>query len=95
MSDRTDNNLYVSSVEQHLYEPSRMMPDFRAQMWPSGPCKNTMQGPEPSCPPQFFCTNSVCPPEYVHSANGQCENIWDRRKQMNAQFVPQKTMSEQ
>jgi hypothetical protein len=84
---RTDSDLYISNVQQHLYDNRMFMPDLQAQMWPSGPCPNTMQGPEPTCPPQFFCTNSVCPPQYVHSAGGYCENMYDHTKQVKATFI--------
>ena len=88
---RPNSDLYISSVQQHLFRPQAFMPDFRAQTWPSGPCMNTMQGPEPACPPQFFCTNSVCPPDAVHSGLGHCENIWNPRVQTKAEFLPQKS----
>lgn len=83
---RPNSDFYISSVQQHLFRREAFMPDVKAQMWPSGPCKNTLQGPPPSCPPQFFCTNSVCPPDAVHSGHGKCENIWNPTIQTNAEM---------
>ncbi len=88
---RPNSDFYTSSVQQHLFGPAAFMPDFKAQMWPSGPCMNTLQDKGPACPPQFFCTNSVCPPDAVHSGHGQCENIWQPRVQTKANFLPQKS----
>lgn len=87
---RPNSDFYTSSVQQHLFTREAFMPDFKAQMWPSGPCMNTKQEPGPlnDCSPQFFCTNSVCPPDAVHSGHGKCENIWNPKVQTDAMFLP-------
>lgn len=91
-SGRPNSDFYISSVQQHLFNREAFMPDFKAQMWPSGPCTPSHPEPNgPGCPPQFFCTNSVCPPDSVHSGHGKCENIWHPKHQTDAAVLPEKS----
>lgn len=59
---------YTSFSNQHaisnMQDSKELFGSCIAQATPP-PCK-------PSCPPQFYCEQSSCPPNYVRASNGLC-----------------------
>lgn len=70
IDERPNGSLFTDFSDQHRYTMHQYMNPNQGAGLNKG-CAS-MSLCKPSCGPQFFCENSVCPRGYVHASEGMC-----------------------